>query len=109
MDHGDSSLVAHDGANFGPIRLDLVAGYAEVAGSSVELQPKQFHLLAYLLQNAGRPVPSSELWQAVFRCRSPLCGSHVRRQIMELRRRLGSAGEMIRTTRAGYILKAVDA
>ena len=92
-------MIAH-----GPIRVDLMTGYVEVDGSAVDLQPKQFYLLAYLIQRAGRAVASQELWASVFRNSRLQQGSHVRRQIMELRRRLGSAGRLIVTTPTGYAL-----
>jgi two-component system, OmpR family, response regulator len=104
MERGRAAASTADVVVHGPIHLHLVAGYAEVDGVRIELQPKQFHLLAYLMRNAERPIASEEFWTHVFGYRHALCGSHVRRQIMELRRRLGSAGALIRTARSGYFL-----
>src|SRR5688572_21074785 len=40
----------------GDVSLDLVARTVTVAGTPVELQPREFALLEYLLRHAGRPV-----------------------------------------------------
>ena len=40
----------------GDVMLDLVARTVTVAGQPVELQPREFALLEYLLRHAGRPV-----------------------------------------------------
>ena len=108
MEQGQRLADKNDVLEHGPIRLHLVSGHAQVDDLSVELQPKQFHLLAYLIRNADRAIPTDELWRNVFRCQNALGGSHVRRQIMELRRRLGSAGVLIQTARAGYRLSSSD-
>jgi DNA-binding response OmpR family regulator len=104
MERGRAAASTGDVIVHGPIRLYLVAGHVEVDGARVDLQPKQFHLLAYLMRNPGRAIANEEFWTHVFGYRHALCGSHVRRQIMELRRRLGSAGALIRTARSGYLL-----
>jgi len=104
MDRGRAAASTADVVVHGPIRLDLVAGHVEVDGARVDLQPKQFYLLAYLMRNPARPIANEEFWTRVFRYQHALCGSHVRRQIMELRRRLGAAGTLIRTARSGYFL-----
>jgi DNA-binding response OmpR family regulator len=88
--------------SYGPIRMNLIEGHVQVEGASVELQPKQFHTLAYLMSCASRDVPIGELIAHVFRTSQAASSSNVRRQIMELRRRLQTAGELIVTTRRGY-------
>lgn len=40
----------------GDVTLDLVSRTVTVAGQPVELQPREFALLEYLLRHAGRPV-----------------------------------------------------
>ena len=40
----------------GDVTMDLVARNVMVAGQAVELQPREFTLLEYLLRHAGRPV-----------------------------------------------------
>jgi DNA-binding winged helix-turn-helix (wHTH) protein len=46
---------------FGEFELDEAGRSLRLAGMPVELQPKVFDLLAYLVRNAGRVVPKDEL------------------------------------------------
>jgi len=48
------------------IELDLVTREVRVAGSLVELQPREFTLLAFLLRNAGRPVTKTMILEHVW-------------------------------------------
>jgi DNA-binding winged helix-turn-helix (wHTH) protein len=66
-------------------------------------------VLVCLMQQPGQSVPTRELHARVFRTTRTGSGSHVRRQIMELRRRLGDAGALIATTRTGYCLRGPSA
>jgi two-component system OmpR family response regulator len=45
----------------GPIALDLLARVATRAGTPVELQPREFGLLEYLVRNEGRVVSKTEI------------------------------------------------
>jgi two-component system OmpR family response regulator len=50
----------------GDIELDRVQRSVRVAGREVELQPKEFTLLAFLLRHAGRPVTKTMLLEHVW-------------------------------------------
>lgn len=50
----------------GDVTLDLVARTVTVAGNPVELQPREFSLLEYLLRHAGRPVTKVMLLEHVW-------------------------------------------
>ncbi len=50
----------------GDVTLDLVTRDVTCAGKPVELQPREFTLLAYLLQNAGRPVSKTKILEHVW-------------------------------------------
>ena len=50
----------------GDVTLDLVTRDVTCAGKLVELQPREFTLLAYLLQNAGRPVSKTKILEHVW-------------------------------------------
>jgi len=50
----------------GDIELDLVTRSATVAGEKVDLQPREFTLLAYLLRNAGRTVTKTMILEHVW-------------------------------------------
>jgi DNA-binding winged helix-turn-helix (wHTH) protein len=46
--------------------LDLIRGCLRTAGGEIELRPKSFELLRYLIQNAGRLISKDELVNAVW-------------------------------------------
>jgi two-component system OmpR family response regulator len=48
------------------VTLDLVTRTVVVAGSTVELQPREFAVLEYLLRHAGRPVTKTMLLEHVW-------------------------------------------
>jgi two-component system KDP operon response regulator KdpE len=50
----------------GDFRVDLAAHRAEVRGTEIYLTPKEFELLTYLLQNAGRVLTHKNLFAAVW-------------------------------------------
>jgi len=50
----------------GDVTLDLVTRTVVVAGSTVELQPREFALLEYLLRHAGRPVTKTMILEHVW-------------------------------------------
>src|SRR5882757_3123365 len=50
----------------GDIELDLVTRETSAAGKPVELQPKEFTLLAFLLRHVGRPVTKSMILEHVW-------------------------------------------
>jgi two-component system OmpR family response regulator len=50
----------------GDVTLDLVTREVTCAGQSVELQPREFSLLAFLLRHAGRPVSKTMILEHVW-------------------------------------------
>ncbi|MGZ5835818.1 MAG: winged helix-turn-helix domain-containing protein [Xanthobacteraceae bacterium] len=50
----------------GDLELDLVARTANRAGQEIELLPREFQVLEYLLRNAGQVVPRAMLLQHVW-------------------------------------------
>lgn len=50
----------------GDVTLDLVTRQVTSAGRPVELQPREFSLLAFLLRNAGRPVTKTKILEHVW-------------------------------------------
>ena len=50
----------------GDVTLDLVTREVTRAGERVELQPREFSLLAYLLRHAGRPVSKAMILEHVW-------------------------------------------
>lgn len=50
----------------GDLTLDLVTREATRGGGTVELQPREFSLLEYLMRNAGRPVTKTMILEHVW-------------------------------------------
>jgi two-component system, OmpR family, response regulator len=50
----------------GDVSLDLVTREVMSAGKSVELQPREFSLLAFLLRHAGHPVSKTKILENVW-------------------------------------------
>lgn len=50
----------------GDVTLDLVTREVTCAGQAVELQPREFSLLAFLLRHAGRPVSKTMILEHVW-------------------------------------------
>ncbi len=50
----------------GDVVMDLVTRQVKVAGEKVELQPREFALLAYLMRHPGRPVTKTMILEHVW-------------------------------------------
>lgn len=50
----------------GDLSLDPIARTATRAGRGLQLRPREYALLAYLVRHAGRPVPRAELLRAIW-------------------------------------------
>ncbi|HTK34018.1 MAG TPA: response regulator transcription factor [Caulobacteraceae bacterium] len=93
------------------LRLDLLKRVVTRAGSRIDLQPREFQLLEYLMRHAGRVVTRTMLLEAVwgfhFEPRTNIVETHVSRLRGKLER--GSGHELIQTVRgAGYRLRVPD-
>lgn len=91
----------------GDLELDLLSRVATVAGVPVELQPREFQLISYLMRHAGQVVTRTMLlenvWEYNFDPQTNVVDVHVSR----LRHKLDPDGETqrIETVRgAGYRL-----
>ena len=92
------------------LHLDLLRRTATRAGERIELQPREFRLLEFLLRHAERVVTRTMLlegvWDFHFDPKTNIVETHVSR----LRNKLSRSGrdpELIHTVRgAGYILRA---
>ena len=96
----DDSLPKH--LRYRNISLDLVTQIATVDGATIDLQPAQVRILAQLLAHPGRSFNALELTQAALRGSHGQYASNIRFQIHTLRRRLGSAADLIVTGNRGY-------
>lgn len=77
--------------------LDLRRGCLCSVAQEIELRPKSFEVLRYLVENAGRLVPKDELIEAVWPSVAVTDGS-LARCVSEVRLALGDGDQrMIRT------------
>lgn len=93
----------------GSLELDLLNRSVARDGRRVDLQPQEFRLLEYLVQNANRTVTRTMLlenvWNLEFDPGTNIVESHISRLRSKVDRGFGS--EMIRTVRGcGYVLCA---
>jgi two-component system, OmpR family, response regulator len=93
------------------LELDLLSRTVRRGDQRIELQPREFRLLEYLMRHAGQVVTRTMLlenvWHFHFDPRTNVVESHVSR----LRGKIGRFGgtELIHTVRgAGYCLRAPD-
>jgi len=93
----------------GDLEMDLLKRAVTRAGKEVDLQPREFQLLEYLLRNAGRVVTRTMLLESVWDFHFDPKTNIVETHISRLRSKLAQPGgaELIHTVRgAGYALRA---
>ncbi len=93
------------------LELDLQRRTAVRGGRRIDLQPKEFRLLEYLMRHAGQVVTRTMLLEQVWDFHFDPKTSVVETHISRLRSKIdkGFAPELIHTTRgAGYCLRAPD-
>jgi DNA-binding response OmpR family regulator len=87
----------------GALRVDPASRLVTLAGSPVELSPKEFAVLQYLLENAGRALSRERLEQSLYGWGEEVESNAVEVHIHHLRKKLGA--ELIRTIRGvGYLV-----
>ena len=89
--------------------MDLLKRAVTRQGETLDLQPREFRLLEYLMRHAGQVVTPGELEQALWEDEYVEDPERVRAVIKSLRKALGEHGDgdVIRTVRgAGYALDA---
>jgi two-component system OmpR family response regulator len=91
----------------GDLTLDLVTREVTCAGRPVELQPREFSLLAFLLRHTGRPVTKTMILEHVWDYSFDPQTNVVDVVMSRLRAKIDSGHERIETVRGvGYILRA---
>jgi two-component system OmpR family response regulator len=93
----------------GGLEMDLISRTVTRDGRRIELQPQEFKLLEYLVQNAGRTVTRTMLlenvWDLSFDPQTNVVESHMSRLRSKVDR--GFSAEMIHTVRGeGYVIRA---
>jgi len=91
----------------GDVELDLVSREVRVAGEKVELQPREFTLLSFLLRNAGRPVTKTMILEHVFDYSFDPQTNVIDVLVHRLRSKVDPDHTRIETVRGvGYVFKA---
>ena len=93
----------------GKLEMDLLTHTVQYGGKAVELLPREYRLLEFLMRHAGQVVTRTMLFEEVWNYRSVEPTNVIDMHISKLRRKLDpdSAESIIRTVRgAGYILRA---
>jgi two-component system OmpR family response regulator len=95
----------------GPLHLDLIERTITRAGRDIELLPREFRLLDYMVRSAGQVLTRDMLLEHVWHYRSALKTNLVDVHISNLRRKIDLAGEtpMIISIRgAGFMIRAPE-
>ncbi|MCU0892681.1 MAG: response regulator transcription factor [Sandarakinorhabdus sp.] len=89
----------------GDLELDLLARRVSFAGKRIELQPREFRLLEYLVRHKGQVVTRSMLLEGVWDYHFDPGTNVIDVHVSRLRKKLdeGGAGNIVQTVRgAGY-------
>ncbi len=99
------------GVSAGGLRIDLARRRAFRGDREIELQPREFSLLEYLMRNAGRVVSKTMIIERVWGYQFDPHTNIVEARICRLREKIEEAGggKLIRTVRgAGYIFEEAN-
>jgi two-component system OmpR family response regulator len=91
------------------LEMDLIGRKVRRAHQEIDLQPREFRLLEYLMRNAGRVVTRTMLlehvWEFHFEPRTNIVETHISRLRSKIDR--GFDTELLETVRgSGYLLRA---
>jgi DNA-binding response OmpR family regulator len=92
----------------GPLELDLIDRTVKRGGRPIDLRPREFQLLKYMMQRSNRLLTRAtlfkEVWHYTFVPETNLVDVHMGR----LRRKVDGSNEapMIRSVRGGFVLSA---
>ncbi len=93
----------------GKLEMDLLTHVVRYGGRTIELQPREYRLLEFLMRHADQVVTRTMLFEQVWNYRSVEPTNVIDMHISKLRRKLDpeSSDPIIRTVRgAGYMLRA---
>jgi hypothetical protein len=92
-----------------PISVDIVMRVVRVDGHPVELTPKEFDLLALLVQNPGRPFSRDDLLDRIWKNDYEVTDRTIDTHVQRLRRKLGQEAQAIETVwGVGYRYRGDD-
>ncbi|MGC2518034.1 MAG: response regulator transcription factor [Burkholderiales bacterium] len=105
-----SQAVKSPRLHFGGLTIDTVARRASIEGESLDLTPREWAVLEYLLMRVGQVVSKEHLLQAMCSWDDSLTHNAIEVYISRLRSKLQHAGVSIRTVRGfGYMVEDPDA
>src|ERR1700681_4703401 len=92
------------------LEMDLISRKVRRAGQEIDLQPREFRLLEYLMRNAGRVVTRTMLlehvWEFHFDPKTNIVETHISRLRSKIDR--GFDTELLETVRgSGYLLREI--
>jgi two-component system OmpR family response regulator len=93
----------------GPLEVDLLTHTVRRHGQLVDLLPREYRLLEYLIRNAGQVVTRTMLFEEIWHYRYDEPTNVIDVHVSKLRRKIDTAGEpsVIQTVRgSGYVLNA---
>lgn len=96
------------GLAVGDLAVDLISRRVERAGTAIELRPREFALLEYLMRNAGRVVSKTMIMEHIFNYSFDPRTNVVDVLVFRLREKIDRAFQpkLIHTVRGiGYVLK----
>lgn len=95
----------------GKLEMDLLTHTVRLGGNAIDVLPREFRLLEYLMRHAGQVVTRTMLFEEVWNYHYIEPTNVIDVHISKLRRKLDSDGKepMIHTVRgSGYMLRAPD-
>lgn len=105
-----SQTVRSPRMNFGQLSVDVAGRQARIGDSNLELTPREWGVLEYLIMRAGQVVSKEQMLQALCSWDDSLTHNAIEVYISRLRSKLQTAGILIRTVRGfGYMFEDPDA
>ena len=105
-----SQAVRSPTLRLGTLTIDSTARRAQIGGEDLELTPREWGVLEYLLTRAGQVVSKEQMLQALCSWDDSLTHNAIEVYISRLRGKLQKAGIKIRTVRGfGYMVEDPDA
>ena len=101
-----SKAVRSPELRFGSLTINTVAKRAQIAGEQLELTPREWGVLEYLLMRAGQVVSKEQMLQALCSWDVSLTHNAIEVYVSRIRAKLQKAGIQIRTVRGfGYMVE----
>jgi len=105
-----SQAVRSPKLRFGGLTIDSTARRAQIEGEELDLTPREWAVLEYLVTRSGQVISKEQMLQALCSWDDSLTHNAIEVYISRLRTKLQNAGIKIRTVRGfGYMVEDPDA